>query len=113
MTKNKKEEFYNKFWVNKSDDKRFRDIVNWIDKNFTPQAIQVQAKVMPNEVLAGESNYITIEEAKESLGKEILTPNGRLILYGINLLPNSEGFGLITYPSNQKRVFWNIDCKPA
>jgi len=59
---------------------------------------------------------MTLEQAKDNLLKEVITPNGELILYGINLLPKdkkheSDGFGLIFYINGIQTIFWNIDCK--
>jgi hypothetical protein len=57
---------------------------------------------------------MTLEEAKNSLLKEIKTPDGIFILYGISLIPEKgeTGFGLITYSAKGIRdVYWNIDCE--
>lgn len=52
------------------------------------------------------------ETGIKNLEKEILTPNGVRIMYGINLLPNHDGFGIITYDSEgNQEINWNIDCK--
>lgn len=58
---------------------------------------------------------VTIEQAKDNLLKDVKTPKGTLILYGINLLPDdgiheSRGFGLIFYISGEQQIFWNTDC---
>lgn len=55
---------------------------------------------------------ITLEQAKENLLKEVYTPNGRMILYGLNLLPNSNTIGLIFYLQDGKQIiFFNEDCR--
>jgi len=59
---------------------------------------------------------MTLEQSKDNLLKEVKTPNGIHILYGINLLPNdskfeSDGFGLIFYINNSQVIFFNIDCE--
>ena len=47
-----------------------------------------------------------------NLEKEIITANGNRIMYGINLLPKTDGFGIITYDSEgNQELNWNIDCK--
>lgn len=54
---------------------------------------------------------ITLQQAKDNLTKEIRTPNGKMILYGINLLPNSSAMGLIFYKeSGEQVIFFSIDC---
>ena len=53
---------------------------------------------------------MTIQEAKDNLLKEIITPDGKMILYGINLIPNSDAMGLIFYKGNRQVMFFSIDC---
>ncbi len=43
--------------------------------------------------------------------KEVLTPQGKLILYGISTLPNFQGVYLIFYPTNIQQIYFSIDCK--
>jgi hypothetical protein len=58
---------------------------------------------------------ITIEQAKKNLLSDIETPQGKLKLYGINIIPSnnqeSEGFGLIFYIQGKQKIFWNVDCE--
>ncbi len=51
-----------------------------------------------------------LEEAKDNLLKQVNTPDGIMILYGINCTPNHQGFGLIFYKETKQVIFWNIDC---
>lgn len=53
---------------------------------------------------------MTIEEAIKNLKKPVKTPTGVLILYGINLLPESEAVGLIFYIQGIKTIYFSIDC---
>ena len=54
---------------------------------------------------------MTLQQAKDNLLKEVDTPIGRMILYGINLLPNSEAIGLIFYKADDNQImFFSIDC---
>lgn len=56
---------------------------------------------------------ITLNQAKTNLLKEILTPSGPMVLYGINLLPNSDAIGLIFYDEKGKqKIFFSIDTFP-
>ena len=60
-------------------------------------------------------HMVTFEQAKQNLLNEIETPEGKLKLYGINIIPKddkyeSEGFGLIFYIAGIQRIFWNVDC---
>lgn len=53
---------------------------------------------------------MTLEQAKENLLKEVKTPNGNMVLYGINLIPTSDAMGLIFYmTTGQKIMFFSID----
>ena len=54
---------------------------------------------------------MNIKEAKENLLKKVMTPEGKRILYGINLLPGQDNFGLIFYPEKLQKLYWNTDCK--
>jgi len=53
---------------------------------------------------------MTFQEAKDNLSKEVNTPEGKMILYGINLLPNSETIGLIFYKEGKQVIYFSIDC---
>lgn len=53
---------------------------------------------------------MTLQEAKDNLLKEVDTPDGSMILYGINLLPNSDAIGLIFYKNEKKVMYFSIDC---
>ena len=54
---------------------------------------------------------MTLEQAKENLLKEVKTPNGNMVLYGINLIPTSDAMGLIFYTTTgQQIMFFSIDC---
>jgi hypothetical protein len=54
---------------------------------------------------------MTLQEAKDNLLKEVMTPNGKMVLYGINLLPDSDSMGLIFYTTRGQQVmFFHIDC---
>ena len=58
---------------------------------------------------------ITIEQAKKNLLNDVETPQGKLKLYGINIIPSnnqeSEGFGLIFYIQGKQKIYWNVDCE--
>jgi len=54
---------------------------------------------------------MTLQEAKENLLKEVITPSGKMILYGINLLPDSDAMGLIFYKEGKQVIFFSVDCK--
>ncbi len=54
-----------------------------------------------------------IQQCKDSLLKWIETPVGQSILYGINLLPNSNTIGLIFYIEGKQVIYFSIDCKPV
>ena len=53
---------------------------------------------------------MTLQDAKDNLLKEINTPVGKLILYGINLIPDSEAMGLIFYVEGKQVIYFSIDC---
>lgn len=53
---------------------------------------------------------MTLQEAKDNLLKEVNTPVGKLTLYGINLMPNSEAIGLIFYIDGKQVIYFSIDC---
>ena len=54
---------------------------------------------------------MNLQDAKDNLQKEVRTPSGKMILYGINLLPDSEAIGLIFYGEDgQQIIFFAIDC---
>ncbi len=54
---------------------------------------------------------MNLEEAKENLLKEVITPSGKMILYGINCLPNSDGLGLIFYNETKQQIYFSEDCE--
>lgn len=56
---------------------------------------------------------MTLEEAKNNLLKVINTPAGKMKLYGINLLPDSNVIGLIFYKNNKQMMFFSVDCSIA
>lgn len=56
---------------------------------------------------------MTLQEAKDNLLNEINTPAGRMVLYGINLLPDSDAIGLIFYKGNKQVMFFSVDCSVA
>lgn len=55
---------------------------------------------------------MNLQEAKDNLLKEVKTPAGNLVLYGINMLPNSKVIRLIFYVQNKQVFFFSIDCYP-
>ena len=55
-------------------------------------------------------NGITLQEAKDRLLKEINTPVGKMVLYGINLLPDADAIGLIFYKDGKQVVYFSVDC---
>jgi hypothetical protein len=56
---------------------------------------------------------MNLQEAKDNLLKEINTPAGKMILYGINCMPNSDAIGLIFYCENKQIIYFSIDCTVA
>ena len=54
---------------------------------------------------------MTLQQAKDNLLKKVLTPDGELVLYGINLLPTSDAIGLIFYVEGRQTMFFSVDCK--
>jgi hypothetical protein len=55
-------------------------------------------------------DIMTIKEAKDNLLQKIMTPIGEMVLYGINLIPDSDAIGLIFYKENKQVIFFSIDC---
>lgn len=53
---------------------------------------------------------MTLKEAKDNILNQVNTPIGIMVLYGINLLPDSDAIGLIFYKDNQQVVFFSTDC---
>ena len=54
---------------------------------------------------------MNLQEARDNLLKEVKTPKGEAVLYGINLLIDSEAIGLIFYNIyGQQIIFFSIDC---
>jgi hypothetical protein len=54
---------------------------------------------------------MNLQEIKDNLLNPIITPDGEMILYGINLIPNSDTIGLIFYKDNKQVIYFSIDCK--
>jgi hypothetical protein len=54
---------------------------------------------------------MSLQEAKDNLLKNVWTPAGIKILYGINCLPNSDTIGLIFYENGKQVKFFSIDCE--
>lgn len=53
---------------------------------------------------------MTLQECKDYLLKPVNTPVGAMILYGINLIPNSDAIGLIFYLGGKQIIYFSIDC---
>lgn len=54
---------------------------------------------------------MTLEQVKENLLKEVSTPIGNKILYGVNVLPtNLEVMLLFFYNENLRCEYFSLDC---
>jgi hypothetical protein len=53
---------------------------------------------------------IGLREATDNLLKEVNTPIGKMILYGINLIHNETAIGLIFYNDKKQLMFFSVDC---
>lgn len=54
---------------------------------------------------------MTLEDAKQYLLRNVMTPSGSMTLYGINILPNLRTMGLIFYTEEGKQlIFFSNDC---
>lgn len=55
---------------------------------------------------------MNLEEAKEYLLRNVMTPSGSMTLYGINILPDLKTIGLIFYTEDGKQIiYFSDDCK--
>lgn len=53
---------------------------------------------------------MTLQEVKDNLLKEIMTPIGRMVLYGVNCAPHIDGMMLFFYHTGKRIEFFSIDC---
>ena len=54
---------------------------------------------------------MSLEQAKEYLLRNVMTPAGSMTLYGINILPDLKTMGLIFYNDDKKQViYFSTDC---